>query len=250
MSVSVPCWHGEPMTPTGGPAGEPAGGTWAGEVIVAACVVAALLPMGLLHVSGTGSIAPMTDVISDYVFLPGGYALLGAAAVGLAVACLALATGLRQAGLPRPRVPAALFVSAAVALVLVAVFPTHPAGTSPGMVSTVHRAAGGWVFAVLPLAAWLVARRARSVPAWAPAAPALSWAAGIAGVLSAFFVLNHVPIVIGGSPVFPLLGGVQRVLCAAVMVVLVMTARATRLAVDRVGSTGPVPVPSQLRGAA
>ncbi|MHA6630172.1 DUF998 domain-containing protein [Pseudonocardia sichuanensis] len=238
------------MTPTGGSAGEPAGGTWAGEAIVIACVTAALLPLGLLHLSGSGSIDPMTDVISDYVFLPGGYALLGAAALGLAVACLAIAAGLRRAGLPAPQVPAALFVSAAVALVLVAVFPTHPAGTTPGLVSTVHRAAGGWVFAVLPLASWLVARRARAVPAWAPAAPALSRGAGVAGVISTFFVLNHVPIVIAGSPVFPLIGGVQRVLCAAVMVVLVMTARATRLAVDRVDCTGPVPVPGQLRGAA
>jgi hypothetical protein len=246
----VPCWHGDPMTATGGSAGEPAGGTWAGEAIVVACAVVALLPLGVLHLSGIGSIDPMTDVISDYVFLPGGYALLGVAAISLAVGCLATAAGLSRAGLPAPRVPAALFASAAVALVLVAVFPTHPAGTTPGLVSTVHRIAGGWVFTVLPAAAWLVARRARSVPAWAPAAPALALGAGVAGVISAFFVLNHVPIVIAGSPLFPLLGGVQRVLCAAVMVVLVMTARATRLAVDRVDCTGPVPVPSQLRGAA
>jgi hypothetical protein len=134
--------------------------------------------------------------------------------------------------------------------VLVALFPTHTAGTTPGLVSTVHRAAGGWVFTVLPLAAWMVARRARSASAWAPAAHPLAVGAAIAGVLSAFFMLNHVPIVIAGSPLFPFIGGVQRVLYAAVMVVLVMTARATRLAVDRVHSPAELPASPRLRGAA
>jgi hypothetical protein len=250
MSVSVPGWHGMPMTSTGGSGRESAGVAWVGESVVTASVIVAFLPLGFLHVSGSGSVDPLTAVISDYVFQPGGYALLGAAAIGLAVACVALATGLRRADLPAARVPTFLFVSAAVALVLVAVFPTHTPGTSPGLVSTVHRAAGGWVFAVLPLAAWLVARRAGSAPAWQPAALPLSWAAGVAGVVSTFFLLNHVPIVIAGSPFFPFLGGVQRVLYAAVMVVLVMTARATRLATERVLSSVDLPVSPRLRGAA
>jgi Protein of unknown function (DUF998) len=248
MSVSELGWHGMPMTSTGGSGRESAGVAWSGESIVTASVIVALLPLGFLHVSSIGSLDPLTSVISDFVFEPGGYALLGAAAISLAVACVALATGLRRAELPAARIPAVFFVSAAVALVLVAVFPTHTPGTSPGLVSTVHRIAGGWVFAVLPLAAWLVAGRARSAPAWRPAAVPLSWAAGIAGVISTFFLLNHVPIVITGSPFFPFLGGVQRVLYASVMVVLVMTARATRLAAERV--LEPVPVSPRLRGAA
>jgi hypothetical protein len=117
------------------------------------------------------------------------------------------------------------------------------------MVSTVHRAAGGWVFAVLPVAAWMVARRARAAPEWVPAAPALSWAAGVAAVVSAFFLLNHVPIVIAGSPVFPLIGGTQRVLCAAVMVVMVMTARASRLALERTRVPAGIPAATQPRDA-
>jgi hypothetical protein len=248
MSVSEAGWHGMPMTSTGGIGRESAGVAWAGESVVTAAVIVALLPLGFLHVSSIGSIDPLSAVISDYVFQQGGYALLGAAAISLAVACVVIATGLRRADLPAPRVPALLFVSAAVALVLVALFPTHTPGTTPGLVSTVHRAAGGWVFAVLPLAAWLVAVRARAVPAWRPAAVPLTWAARIACAVSAFFLLNHVPIVIAGSPFFPLLGGVQRVLCAAVMVVLVMTARATRLATECV--LEPVPVSPRLRGAA
>lgn len=250
MSVSVLGWHGMPMTSTGGSGRESAGVAWVGESIVTASAIVALLPIGFLHVSSIGSIDPMSTVISDYVFQPGGYALLGAAAISVAVGCVALATGLRRADLPAPRVPALLFVSAAVALVLVAVFPTHNPGTPPGLVSTVHRAAGGWVFAVLPLAAWMVARRARSTSAWKPAARPLAWAAGTAGVVSTYFLLNHVPIVIAGSPLFPLIGGVQRVLYAAVMVVLVMTARATRLAVERAHSPAQLPVSPRLRGAA
>ena len=250
MSVSALCWHGDPMTSTGGTGREPAESTWAGEALVIASVIVALLPLGFLHLSSIGAIDPLTDVISDYVFQPGGYALLGAGAISLAVGCAALATGLHRGELPHPRTPTALFASAAGALVLVALFPTHAPGTDPGLVSTVHRAAGGWVFAVLPLAAWMVARRARSAPTWAPAAPALSRAAAVAGVVSVFFLLNHVSIVIGASPVLPLLGGAQRVLCAAVVVVLVMTARATRLAVERAHYPAEVPASLQLRGAA
>jgi Protein of unknown function (DUF998) len=245
MSVSELGWHGMPMTSTGGNAGV----AWTGESFVTASVIVALLPLGFLHMSSIGSLDPLTAVISDYVFVPGGYALLGAAAISLAVGCVAIGTGLRRAGLPAARVPAALFVSAAVALVLVAVFPTHTPGTTPGLVSTVHRAAGGWAFAALPLAAWLVAVRSRSATPWQPAAVPLAWAAGTAGAVSAFFLLNHVPIVITGSPFFPFLGGVQRVLCVAVMVVLVMTARATRLAVDRVHSSAELPAAARLRGA-
>ena len=250
MSVSVPGWHGIPMTSTGGRGRESAGMAWAGESIVTASVIVALLPLGFLHVSTIGSLDPLTTVISDYVFEPGGYALLGAAAISLAVGCVALATGLRRADLPNARVPTLLFVSAAVGLVLVAVFPTHTPGTTAGVVSTVHRAAGGWVFAVLPLAALLVAGSARSAPAWQPAAVPLTWAGGAAGAVSVFFLLNHVPIVIGGSPFFPFLGGVQRVLYAAVMVALVMTARATRLAADRAHATTQLPAAGRLRGAA
>jgi hypothetical protein len=250
MSVSERCWHGMRMTSTGGNGREAAGVAWAGESIVTASVIVALLPLGFLHVSTIGTLDPLTTVISDYVFITGGYALIGVAAISAAVGCTVLAAGLRRADLPAARVPSALFVSAAVGLVLVALFPTHTPGTTPGLVSTVHRAAGGWVFAVLPLAAWMVARRARSAPAWAPAAAPLTWATGIAGGVSAFFLLNHVPIVIAGSPLFPFIGGVQRVLYVAVMVVLVMTARATRLAVDRADCAVPVAVSPTLRGAA
>lgn len=229
----------------------PGGSTWAGEAIVTTCVIVSLLSLLFLHVNGIGAIDPLNDVISGYVFQPGGYALLGISALSMAVGTIVLATGLCTAGLPRPRLPFALLMSVAVAFVLVAVFPTHEVGTSAGLVSNVHRTAGGWIFAMLPLSACLIARRASSAPAWQPAVPALSWVSGFTGVLSAFYLLSYVPIVIGGLPGFPFTGAVQRVLYAAVMLVLVTTARATRLAVDR--ALVPAAVPSgdpHLRGAA
>jgi hypothetical protein len=108
------------------------------------------------------------------------------------------------------------------------------------------------IVALLPmgfLAAWLVARRARSAPGWTAAAPALTWCAGVTGLPGLTSLPSHVPIVIGGSPGFPLLGGVERVLYA-VMLVLVTTARATRLAVDGALVPSAVPVGAGLRGAA
>jgi hypothetical protein len=250
MSVSAMEWHGVRMTTTGGTGRGAVGATWASEAIVTACVIVALLPMGFLHVSGIGVVDPLFGVISDYVFRPGGYALMGAAAISLAVAAAVLAIGLRRAELPGSATPVVLFVSAAVALVLVAVFPTHAPGTTPGLVSTVHRAAGGWVFAVVPLATWMVARRARSASEWRAAAPALHWVSGTAAVLSAIFLLSHVPIVIAGSPGFPAMGGLQRVVFVMVMLVLVATARATRLAVEAVPCPEAVPAGAPLRGAA
>ena len=221
------------MTTSGGAEQELGEGSWAGEAIVLCCAIVTLIPMGLLHTSGIGWVDPLTRTISDYIVVPGGYALLGVAAISLAVAGAVLAGGLRRSGLARPELPAVLLRSGSVALVLVALFPTHHPDEAAGLVATVHRAAGGWVLVAVPLAAWLVARRARLTPEWAPAAPALTWVAGATGLLSLWFLLSHVPIVIGASPGFPLVAEVQRVLYAAVILVLVVTARATRLAVER-----------------
>ena len=86
-------------------------------------------------------------------------------------------------------------------------------------------------------------------------APAPARAARVTGMLTAGALRTDVAIVIADSPGFPLIRGVQRVLCAAVMLVLVATARATRLAVDRalepvaILSGAELPDP-RLRGAA
>lgn len=60
---------------------------------------------------------------------------------------------------------------------------------------------------------------------------------GAAAALSAVFLPSHLPIVIGTSSEFPLLGGVQRVSYASVMLDLLVTARSTRLAVDGARNT-------------
>jgi len=105
--------------------------------------------------------------------------------------------------------------------------------TPAGVVANIHRVAGARVFASLPPDGWMVASRARPADGWRAHAPRLTWVAGATSVLSAVFLLSHLPIVIGTSSGFPLLGGVERVLYAAVMLVLLVTARATRLAVPR-----------------
>jgi hypothetical protein len=92
------------------------------------------------------------------------------------------------------------------ALVLAAVFPAHARGATAGRA---HRR---------------------------PAGPAES--------LSAVSPRGHVPIVITPSSGFLRMGGLLRVVLAAVMLVLAAAARATRLAVEA------TPVHVQLRGAA
>lgn len=128
-------------------------------------IVLALLPLGILHVNGVGVIDPLETTLSDYVVLPGGYVLLGTGPLALAVASAVLAGGVDRAGLPRPGPATALLRTGGVALVLVALFPTHEPGTTAGLVSTVPRLASGWVVLALPLAAWLVSRQAGSAPA-------------------------------------------------------------------------------------
>jgi hypothetical protein len=199
---------------------------------VAACVAVTVVALAVLHVDGAGVIDPVGRVISDYVALPGGYALLGVAAVALAVAVGLLAAALRPAGLVDPSAPVALLGTASGGLVVAAVFPTNDPGTSAGLVADLHRLAGLVVLVALPVGAWLIARRAARTSAWRASASLLGWAAGAVCVLSgAFLIGNVVPIVISDSPFFTALGALQRVLYAVVMVVLLLLARATRTAV-------------------
>ncbi|WP_214369428.1 DUF998 domain-containing protein [Pseudonocardia sp. H11422] len=210
--------------------------------VVLGCVIVAVAPMGFLHVAGSTAVHPLSATISDYAGVPGGYALLGISAVALAVAGCVLAVGLSRAGLPRPALPAALLGTWSAAMLLVAVFPTNAPGTPPDLAAAVHRYAGGWVFAALPLAGWLVARRAREAQAWSATSRGLDRLSLVAGGLSLTFLLSHVPIVVLGSPGFPLLGLVERVLYGVVIVLLLAAARATRPAADRARGPAHPPV--------
>jgi hypothetical protein len=236
MSVSAPGWHGHPMMTSGGTGRGPGevaagrGGHRGGGGVVA-CVAVTVVALAVLHVDGAGVIDPGARVISDYVALPGGYALLGVAAVALAVAVGLLAAALRPAGLADPSAPVALLGTASGALVVAAVFPTNDPGTGAGLVAGLHRLAGLVVLVALPLGAWLVARRAARTASWRAAAPLLGWAGGAVCVLSTAFLMgNVVPIVISDSPFSTALGALQRVLYAVVMVVLLLLARAIRAA--------------------
>jgi uncharacterized membrane protein len=218
-------------------------------------VAVAVVALAFLHLDGVGAVDPVRQMISDYVALPGGYALLGVAAVALAVAVALVAAGLRAARLADPSTPAVLLGAAGGGLAAAAVFPTNDPGTSAGLVADVHRLAGFVVLVTLPLATWLIARRAARTPSWRASAPALRWVAGAVCLLSGAFLLGNVPIVISDSSVFTALGAVQRVLYAMVMVVLLLLARAIRSAVAaaRIAegpATGALPSDGQLRGMA
>ena len=110
----------------------------------------------------------------------------------LAAACVALAAGLRRAELPASRAPATLFVTAAVGLVLVAAVPhQHSRYDTPGS----SPPCTGW--RVAGCSSVTAAGRVAGRPAGAAGAAvaglrraALAWAAGIAGVVSVFFMLE------------------------------------------------------------
>jgi hypothetical protein len=205
------------------------------------CVAVAVVALAVLHLDGIGVVDPVVQVISDYVVLPGGFAVLGVAAIALAVASGLLAAVLRTSGLVDAGAPAALLATASGGFVGAAVFPTNDPGTEVGVVANVHRVAGAVVLVTLPLAALLTARRAARSVHWRSSAVALSWAAGCVSVLSGVFLLSHVPIVITDSPIFTASGALQRVLYVMVMVVLLMIARASRSAIDAVRAGAELP---------
>lgn len=196
------------------------------DAAVPGLVLAALVPMGVLHGTASATVHPVSQPISDYVVAPGGYALLAGSTLALAGAGLVLARRMRAAGLPRPAV--ALLASWSGALVLVGAFPTNAPGAPPDVVAAVHRYAGAWALVALPLACLLVARRARRLPRWTASAPQLArWSVAVA-VLGGVFLLCHAPTVLLGAPGFPALGAVQRVLYGAVLVLVGAAGRAVR----------------------
>jgi hypothetical protein len=191
---------------------------------VAAAVGIAAWGVLVLHVAALSSaVDPLQHTISDYVALPGGYLVLGLAAGAMAVAGAVLTVAAHRAG--AGRLVVGLLGSWAVAMAVAGIFPTNLPDTPPDVVAAVHRYAGAWVFAVLPVAALLLARG----PAVRESARRrVRVLAVLAGVLAAAFLLAHLPIVVLGSPAFPLLGGVERVLYGVVIALLVVTARGMR----------------------
>ncbi|MGI8798251.1 MAG: DUF998 domain-containing protein [Pseudonocardia sp.] len=153
------------------------------------------------------------------------------------VAGVGLLAGLGGAGLERRGGVQLLLGSWCVAMVVAIVFPTNAAGTPAELAAQVHRYAVGWMFAVLPLAIWLLARRCREQARWRSGAPLPAGLAATTAVAGAAFLLSHIPIVFFGSPGFAVLGVVERVLFGMEIALLVGGLLAVRRAA---GSTDRV----------
>lgn len=158
--------------------------------------IAAVPPITLLHLNADGVAEPGGWTISDYVVtLPYGVPLFGMTAAALAIGAAALARGLAQQ--TRSQLLPTLLVVWATAVVTLAVFPTNPRGTPPNLSSNVHLIAGAVVFAVLPLAAWLLARRERRQVGRSVMSTVLAAVAATSGALSAALIVNRLPGAVG-----------------------------------------------------
>ncbi|MFD2473118.1 DUF998 domain-containing protein [Amycolatopsis silviterrae] len=188
-------------------------------VLAGAALALSLVPILLLHVVA-GEIDPVRDVISDYVFPPGGAVLLAAASLGLAAASLAVRHALLKQGLPKGSPESVLIALWSAGLVVATFFPTDPTGVETSFSGAVHRYAGAAMFVCLPLAGWLLARRR-------PEAKAVRWLSLASGAASLAFLLAHLPLLEQSVPEF--LGLFERVLYAllyAQLFALTATARA------------------------
>ena len=140
--------------------------------VAVTAAAAAIPPITVLHLEATEDVDPVTWTISDYVVsLPHGITLFGMTAAALAIGGAALAHGVRPVA--GTRAVRTLLTVWSVAAVIAAVFPTNLRGTEENMSSTIHLVAGGVVFAVLPIAGYLLP--AVSVGCRAGVWPAPSW---------------------------------------------------------------------------
>ena len=113
----------------------------------------------------------------------------------------------------------------AVSLVVLAVFPTNLRGTPENVSSNVHLIAGAVVFAVLPAAGWLLARRHRAQAGRSAMTVAAERDLGFSGVLSTALILNRLPGVIG-MPELMLPPGILQRAAGAVEILLLAVAAA------------------------
>lgn len=186
--------------------------------------IAAVPPITMLHLAADGPVEPASWTISDYVVtLPYGIPLFGMTAAALAVGAAALARGLAQQA--RSRLLPVLLGAWAVALVVAAAFPTNLRGTPQNASSNVHLLAGAVVFAVLPLAGWLLARQERRQFGRSAMTTVLAAIAAISGVLSTALIVNRLPGVIGMPELMLPPGILQRMAGAAQIVLLAVAAR-------------------------
>ena len=197
--------------------------------VAVTAAAAAIPPITVLHLEATEDVDPVTWTISDYVVsLPHGITLFGMTAAALAIGGAALAHGLRPvAGTRAVRTLLAVW---SVAAVIAAVFPTNLRGTQENVSSTIHLVAGGVVFALLPIAGYLLARSLRRVQGRSVAGTVLVATSAVSGLLSTALILNRLPATIGmpGLMLPPgilqrVAGGLQIVLLAVAAITLLRT---------------------------
>ncbi len=193
-----------------------------------AALAVVLLTLGYVHVAGHGIVDPVNQPISDYIVLPYGGAVLG---FGIAAAIAAVAALSRRiAELPDIRMVQTLLLVWCVAMAIGAVFPTNIPGTPADFSAGVHRAAGAVQFATLPLAGFLLAKRAILVREWHQTAVWVYWFSVATGILSTLFLLSHIPMVFPGWSEFIPRGAVQRVVFVMEIALLAVIALAARRA--------------------
>ncbi|WP_434449997.1 DUF998 domain-containing protein [Lentzea sp. E54] len=137
-----------------------------------------LVPIFYLHVVSAEQLNPISDVISDYVFVDNGTGWLAAASLSLAAVSGLLVWRLRHVGGPARWLIAAW----AAGLTVATVFPTDPASEPTTFSGHMHRYACAVMFVCLPAAGLLIARQF----------PALRKIAVTATVSSAAFLVSHV----------------------------------------------------------
>lgn len=195
--------------------------------VAVTAAVAAIPPITVLHLEATDRVDPVTWTISDYVVgLPHGITLFGMTAAALAIGGAALAHGLRLlAGTRAVRILLAVW---SVAAVIAAVFPTNLRGTEENMSSTIHLVAGGVVFAVLPIAGYLLARGIRRIQGRSVTGTVLVATSAVSGLLSTALILNRLPATIG-MPELMLPPGILQRVAGALQIVLLAVAAITLL---------------------
>ncbi|MFS8103986.1 DUF998 domain-containing protein [Lentzea alba] len=146
--------------------------------LVVGGLVFSLVPIFYLHVVSAGQLNPITDVISDYVFVRNGTGWLAATSLTLAIVSAVLAVSMRGVG----RSAQWLMGTWAAGLTVATIFPTDPTGDPTSISGYIHRYAGAVMFVALPAAGLLIARRF----------PALLGIAITASVSSAAFLVSHV----------------------------------------------------------
>lgn len=200
--------------------------------IAAVAAVAAVPPITVLHLSATGPVEPVGWTISDYVVtLPDGVALYVMTAGALAVGGGVLVRGLTA--LTGTRVLRTLLAIWASALLATAVFPTNLRGTPEDLSSNVHLIAGAVVFAVLPVAGLLLARRLRTGNERTALTGTLTVTSIVSGVLSLALIANRLPGVIGLPQLMLPPGILQRSAGALEIILLAVAALAVLQAARR-----------------